>query len=96
VRENPTILTDEGTMITWFASAIMAGYDAGERCERTRGLNERIREMVGQVAGASMSIAMHDHPEYIFPTEQVCKVVDRILIDFGIPLAPQEAQETLC
>lgn len=27
VAENPSIATDEGTMIAWFAGAIMAGYD---------------------------------------------------------------------
>lgn len=27
VRENPSIATDENTMNTWFANAIMAGYD---------------------------------------------------------------------
>jgi hypothetical protein len=27
VKKNPSIATDEGTMIGWFANAIMAGYD---------------------------------------------------------------------
>lgn len=27
LAENPSIATDEGTMIGWFAHAIMAGYD---------------------------------------------------------------------
>jgi hypothetical protein len=27
IAENPNIPTDEGTMIGWFANAIMAGYD---------------------------------------------------------------------
>lgn len=27
VKENPKIATDEGTMISWFANAIMAGHD---------------------------------------------------------------------
>lgn len=29
VKKNPAIPTDEGTMIGWFANAIMTGYDAG-------------------------------------------------------------------
>ena len=29
IAKNPAIPTDEGTMIAWFANAIMAGYDAG-------------------------------------------------------------------
>ena len=29
VEENPTIPTDQGTMISWFANAIVAGRDAG-------------------------------------------------------------------
>ena len=28
VKKNPSIATDEGTMIGWFANAIMAGYDS--------------------------------------------------------------------
>jgi hypothetical protein len=28
LKENPSIATDEGTMIGWFANSIMAGYDA--------------------------------------------------------------------
>lgn len=35
IKENPSIPTDEGAMIAWFANAIMAGYDSrwreGER-----------------------------------------------------------------
>lgn len=31
VKEKPEIATDEGTMISWFASAIMAGYDRAKR-----------------------------------------------------------------
>lgn len=32
----PSIATDEGTMIGWFANAIMAGYDeAQKRCHKT-------------------------------------------------------------
>lgn len=27
VKANPTIHTDEGTMLAWFANAIMAGFD---------------------------------------------------------------------
>ena len=27
IEENPSIPTDEGTMLAWFANAIMAGYD---------------------------------------------------------------------
>ena len=31
IKKNPSIPTDEGTMIGWFANAIMAGYDAAKR-----------------------------------------------------------------
>ena len=31
LAENPQIPTDKGTMIGWFANAIMAGYDAGRK-----------------------------------------------------------------
>jgi len=31
VKENPAIATDEGAMTSWFANAIMAGYDEARR-----------------------------------------------------------------
>jgi hypothetical protein len=31
IKDNPEIATDEGTMIAWFANAIMAGYDEARR-----------------------------------------------------------------
>ena len=31
INENPSIATDEGCMISWFANAIMAGYDEAQR-----------------------------------------------------------------
>lgn len=31
VKEKPSIATDEGTMIGWFANAIMAGYDKAQQ-----------------------------------------------------------------
>jgi len=33
VAESPGIAADESTMLTWFASAIMAGHDHGRRVE---------------------------------------------------------------
>lgn len=34
VRKNPAIATDEGTMTSWFANAIMRGYDEHARRQR--------------------------------------------------------------
>ena len=31
IKDKPQIATDEGTMMTWFANAIMAGYDKKAR-----------------------------------------------------------------
>jgi hypothetical protein len=31
IAANPSIPTDEATMVAWFANAIMAGYSAGYR-----------------------------------------------------------------
>ena len=31
IKKNPNIATDEGTMLGWFANAIMAGYDKGRK-----------------------------------------------------------------
>ncbi len=35
IKIHPDIPTDEGTMIGWFANAIMAGYDHGIAKEKT-------------------------------------------------------------
>lgn len=40
VKENPNIALDEGTMIGWFANAIMAGYDHANR--RNNELDEEL------------------------------------------------------
>jgi hypothetical protein len=34
VADNPAIATDEGTMLAWFSSAILAGYDAAAAAAR--------------------------------------------------------------
>jgi len=41
VTANPTIPTDEGTMTTWFASALMRGYD--EHWWRTKEYKRQVR-----------------------------------------------------
>jgi hypothetical protein len=36
LKKDPSIATDEGTMLGWFANAIMAGYDTATlRCVRS-------------------------------------------------------------
>lgn len=42
VTENPTIPTDEGTMIAWFANALMRGYDEHRWAHETK-----MREFAG-------------------------------------------------
>jgi hypothetical protein len=36
VRKNPHIATDEGTMIGWFANALMRGHDEATKKEQAR------------------------------------------------------------
>jgi hypothetical protein len=36
IESNPTIPKDEGTMIGWFARAIMAGYDEAQRRDKVK------------------------------------------------------------
>lgn len=43
---------------------------------------ERARELAFQAAGAAMSVAMKDHPNYVMPTERVTTVVEAVLADF--------------
>jgi hypothetical protein len=45
VKNNPTIPTDEGTMLAWFASALMTGYD--EHARRMKRLTQPTTERRG-------------------------------------------------
>lgn len=85
IAENPTIPTDKGTMIGWFANAIMAGYDKGRRDEQKRDVVEKIREIIFQAAGAATRPLLEDHPNYIFPSDRVAEAVEEICSQFGIP-----------
>jgi hypothetical protein len=84
-RENPKIPVDEGTMIGWFANAIMSGYDEGVRYERGRDFVEKLREVIYQAAGAATGPLLEDHPDYVFPSERVLVEVGRVCREFGIP-----------
>jgi hypothetical protein len=90
VQENPTIPTDEGTMIGWFANAIMSGYDEGMSKERRRDISDKLRELAFQSAGAASVPFMMDHPDYVMPTEQITEGVNKVLEDFGIPTGDDE------
>jgi hypothetical protein len=84
ISENPSIPTDEGTMISWFANAIMAGYDQGRRFERSRDIVEKLREIIFQAAGAATRPLLEDHSDYVFPSERVSEAVEQVCVDFGI------------
>lgn len=84
ITENPTIPTDEGTMIGWFANAIMAGYDQGKRDEQKRDIVEKLHEIIFQAAGAATLPLLEDHPGYIFPSERVKEAVEEVCSQFGI------------
>lgn len=85
IADNPTIPTDEGTMIGWFANAIMAGYDHGRRVEQQRNIVEKLREIIFQAVGAASVIYLKDHPDYVFPAERIRETVEQVCIEFGIP-----------
>jgi hypothetical protein len=85
VGEHPSIPTDEGTMIGWFANAIMAGYDDGVKHEQHRDFMERLHEVIYQAAGAATMPFMQANPEMVFPSEDVIAGIDAVLKDFGIP-----------
>lgn len=85
ISENPNIPTDKGTMIGWFANAIMAGYDQGYRAEQQRNVVEKLRELIYMAAGAATAPLLADHPEYVFPAERVRESVEQVCSSFGIP-----------
>lgn len=80
----PDIPLDEGTMISWFANAIMAGYDQGVQHERSRGIVSIIREIAYQSAGAGSGAVMELAPNVIMPDEEIMTRVTMILNEFGI------------
>ncbi len=85
ISENPGIPTDEGAMISWFANAIMAGYDWGRKHEQKRDMVEKQREIIFQAAGAATAPLLEDHPKYVFPSERVKEAVENVCESFGIP-----------
>lgn len=85
ISENPNIPTDKGTMISWFANAIMAGYDHGRRVEKQRNFVEKIREIIFQSAREATGVLLEDHPGYVFPSKRVKEVVEKVCSEFGIP-----------
>jgi hypothetical protein len=89
-RVAPDIATDEGTMIGWFANAIMSGYDAGQKAERERDFMDKLREVIYQAAGAATLPFMQDHPDDVMPTERVIEGIEAVCRDFGIP--PRERE----
>jgi hypothetical protein len=49
VQNDPTLALDEGTMIGWFANAIMAGYDEARRkYEMTNAHEATMRHVLGE------------------------------------------------
>jgi hypothetical protein len=90
VHDHPTIPFDEGTMTSWFANAIMAGYDDGAKHERQRDWMDKLREVIYQAAGAATLPFMQDHPDDVMPTERVIEGVEAVCRDFGIP--PRERE----
>ena len=90
MAEKPEIAHDEGAMLAWFATALMAGYDRGRADEQKRDLGEKVREIVYQAAGAATRPLLEDHPDYVFPSERVAEAVGYVCEQFGIPDYPKE------
>jgi hypothetical protein len=90
MTEHPGIVADEGTMIGWFANAIMAGYDWGVKTEQKRPIAEKIRELVFQAAGAATGPLLQDHPDYVFPSDRVAEAVERVCAEFGVTVPKPE------
>lgn len=76
---------DEDLVKTWFANALMNGYDRGRSDERRKDVVEKMREVIFQAAGAATSVCLQDNPHYIFPSEHVEEAVNRVCEEFGIP-----------
>ena len=85
IAEKPSIPTDEMTMVAWFASALMSGYDQGRKVEQRRNFMEKLHEIIFQAVGASTGVMIRDNPDYVFPSEEIIEEVERVLAEFGIP-----------
>ena len=65
VKAKPTIATDEGTMICWFANAIMAGYDKARNINLDEDWNDQnvgYKELSKEMSLSGKSIS---YPEAI-------------------------------
>jgi hypothetical protein len=80
----PDIPCDEGTMIGWFANAIMAGYDDGARDERSRGIVHTIRELVFLAAGVGSDAVMEEAPDVVMPYTEIRERLHKLLREYGI------------
>ena len=62
IKKHPDIPTDEGTMLSWFANALMAGYDEATRRNKKKieklktGLEKRIKSLKDDVKGLKFYI----------------------------------------
>lgn len=84
IVQHPEIPHDEGTMITWFANAIMTGYDEGVAVERRRTMDERLTELAFLAAGAGTGVAMRQNPLWVFDSQAVSDAVKIVLKEHGI------------
>jgi hypothetical protein len=89
LAEHPQIATDEGTMLGWFANAIMAGYDEGRKVERKVGFDERVREIAGQSAGLGAGAVMQQAPTVEMPSEEIAIGLSGLLAEFGVADYPK-------
>jgi hypothetical protein len=89
LAEHPQIATDEGTMIGWFANAIMAGYDRGREVERKVGFDARVREIAGQSAGLGAGAVMREAPEVVMPDQEIAIGLSSLLAEFGVTGYPE-------
>jgi hypothetical protein len=85
ILEHPNLPADKSTMTSWFANAIMAGYDQGRQVEQRRNIIEKLREIVYQAVGVATVPFMEDHPTYVLPDARIREGVEKVLEEFGIP-----------
>lgn len=77
------VYQDVGTMIGWFANAIMNGYDQGVEAGRKQYEPKIEIEATDlfYLAGQLSVPYMRDNPNYVMPTEEVTEIVEDFVSD---------------
>lgn len=104
VQQNPAIATDEGTMLGWFANAIMRGYDEAKYDEEKRQVENGRIQFEASIPGGATAIAIDGGKDeggrlkldvsgdYLLPLVALTSLRGRVLHVTIVPQPPPAAK----